>query len=176
MIHGVHFDELKSGQDERGVVREFYRRSKHDRELGLVRGWAQINVTETRQGAIRGLHAESTDKLVGVVSGSAFGAWVDGRPESPTFGQLQTAQLLPGEQVFVPSGVLNGFQSLSEPCQYLYCFSAEWTPSMEGFAITPFDEELRVPWPITVRADDFAMVSRKDASALTWSQVRDRLR
>jgi dTDP-4-dehydrorhamnose 3,5-epimerase-like enzyme len=46
---------------------------------------------------------------------------------------------------------------------------------MEGFAVTPLDEELGIPWPIDVRADDSTMVSRKDAAAPTWAQVRERL-
>ena len=41
--------------------------------------WLQINVTETKTAALRGLHAEDMDKLVAVVAGEAFGAYVDTR-------------------------------------------------------------------------------------------------
>ena len=53
-------------------------------------------------------------KLVAVVHGEAFGAYVDARPDSPTRGAVETVRLLPGTQVLVPQGVCNGFQVLCE--------------------------------------------------------------
>lgn len=138
-------------------------------------GWAQINITESNLGAVRGLHAEGTEKLVGVVSGEGFGVWVDARPTSRTFGEMVTSQLRSGTQVFVPAGVLNGWQSLSSPAQYLYCFSREWTPDMAGVYVTPLDATLAVPWPLGVDAGNRAHVSTKDVSAPTWLSVCEAL-
>ena len=42
----------------------------------------------------------------------------------------------------VPAGVANGFQALSDPCQYLYCFDAEWRPGMVGRLCNPLDPDL----------------------------------
>ncbi|MHB1210415.1 MAG: dTDP-4-dehydrorhamnose 3,5-epimerase family protein [Acidimicrobiales bacterium] len=152
MINGLTFGELTVGVDPRGVVREFFRRSRGGKS-GIPEpreGWAQINVTESNYGAVRGLHAEETNKLVGIVTSEAFGVWIDARPESGSFGEMVTTTLYPGTQVYVPAGVLNGWQSLSNPSQYLYCFSSEWTPDIKGIWVNPLDPKLGVPWPVHI--------------------------
>lgn len=170
-IDGLLVVTVKSVTDGRGTVREFYRQSSWV-EAGLpdLGQWAQLNVTETRQGALRGLHGEAMTKLVGIVSGEAFGAYVDARPGSPDYGTLVTLTLRPGTQVLVPHGVLNGFQSVSEGVtQYLYGFDAEWRPGMAGVAVTPLDPRLDIPWPLPVDPDDRSAISAKDATAPTFS-------
>lgn len=175
MIEGLQFLESKVGADPRGVVREFFRVSDAGpRRLPVPdSGWAQINVTESNLGAVRGLHAEGTEKLIGIVWGEGFGAWVDARPASPTFGEIVTSHLGTGAQVFVPAGVLNGWQSLSNPAQYLYCFSHEWTPAMSGVYVTPLDATLAIAWPLRIDAENRAHISAKDLTAPTWASVRE---
>lgn len=166
-IDGLLHITTKAVTDERGTVREFFRTSGFA-ELGVPvpERWTQVNLTHTHRGALRGLHGEATDKLIGVASGSAFGAYLDARRDSPTYGAVVTAPLTVGVQVFVPAGVCNGFQAVSEGgCQYLYCFGAEWQPSMAGIAFTPLDPQLAIPWPIPVDPTDPAQVSAKDAAA-----------
>jgi dTDP-4-dehydrorhamnose 3,5-epimerase len=177
MIEGLEFIDIPAGSDERGLVREFYRRSRTTEAMSGIpaEGWAQINVTESNYGAVRGLHAEQISKLVGIVSGKAFGVWIDCRPQSATFGNLVTSELAPGQQVFVPLGVLNGFQSLSSPSQYLYCFTAEWNPKMPGFGVNPLDPELAVAWPVTIDVSNRSQISAKDAAAPSWASTRDNL-
>jgi dTDP-4-dehydrorhamnose 3,5-epimerase len=156
---------MKQVTDDRGTVREFYRESAF-REAGLpsLGPWVQVNVTETGHGAIRGLHGEDMYKLVAVVAGEAFGAYVDTRKDSPSFGETVTVRLVPGTQVLVPKGVCNGFQSVSaEPTQYLYCFDAEWVPGMAGTAVNPLDPALGIEWPVPVDTADPAQLSAKDA-------------
>jgi dTDP-4-dehydrorhamnose 3,5-epimerase len=157
---------MKQVEDERGVVREFYRESAFlDAGLPSLGPWLQVNVTETKQGAIRGLHGEAMHKLVAIAHGAAFGAYVDVRPESPTFGTVVTRLLTAGEQVLVPPGVCNGFQSLGEGVtQYLYCFDQEWSPGMAGTAVNPLDPALAIAWPVAIDTTDPALLSTKDAS------------
>lgn len=177
MIEGLLFLESTCGTDPRGVVREFFRRSAAATS-GLPvpeAGWAQLNITESNLGAVRGLHAEGTDKLIGIASGEGFGAWVDARPASSTFGEMVTSHLVAGTQVYVPAGILNGWQSLSRPAQYLYCFSREWTANMGGVYVTPLDATLAINWPIPVDAENRAHVSTKDAAAPSWTSVRESL-
>ena len=164
-IDGLLILRTKQITDARGTVRELFRRSALA-EAGLVVGpWQQINVTETRRGAIRGLHGENMTKLVTVVCGEAFGAYVDARPDSPTRGRTVTVRLTFGTQVLVPAGVCNGFQSVSaEPTQYVYCFDREWAPGMEGVAVHPLDPALGILWPIAIDPTDPAMLSAKDAA------------
>ena len=59
-------------------------------------------------------------------TGSVFGVYVDTRPDSKTFGAVETVHITPGIQVFVPQGVCNGFQALEEGTEYLYFFDNEW--------------------------------------------------
>lgn len=174
-IEGLLICTLKQASDERGAVREFFRASSYAEALPGVTGWRQINVTESRHGAVRGLHGEDMVKLVSCVAGHAFGVYLDARPDSASYGEVVTAQLSPGVQVLVPAGVCNGFQSLSpEGTQYLYCFTAEWQPGMAGVAYTPLDEGLGIEWPLPIDPDDPASISAKDATAPRFSEQRSR--
>lgn len=171
-IEGLVVITMKQVTDDRGTIREFYRESAFvDAGLGSLGPWVQLNLTESRRGAIRGLHGEDTRKLVGVAAGEAFGAYLDARPGSATHGTVETITLRPGTQVLVPPGVCNGFQALSEPLQYLYCFDTEWQPTMDGIAVTPLDPDLAIPWPIDVDVDDPSLVSAKDRDAPRLSEL-----
>ncbi|GAB2455614.1 dTDP-4-dehydrorhamnose 3,5-epimerase family protein [Jatrophihabitans fulvus] len=166
-IDGLLHIRAKTVTDDRGTVREMFRTSGYA-ELGVPvpARWEQVNLTWTKRGAVRGLHGEAADKLIGPASGAVFGAWLDARPGSPTHGAVVTLTLEVGEQVFVPSGVCNGFQALGDPgSEYLYCFGAEWRPGMAGVAVTPLDPALGIAWPIEPDPSDPAMVSAKDAAA-----------
>lgn len=172
-IEGLVVISMKEAVDERGAVREFYRESAWV-EAGLpsLGPWVQVNVTESKRGALRGLHAEAMTKLVAVASGEAFGAYVDTRRSSPSFGEVVTVKLTAGTQVLVPSGVANGFQSLTDT-QYLYCFDAEWAPGMAGVAVHPLDPALGIDWPLPVDAGNPAILSAKDAAQPTLAQATD---
>jgi len=166
-IEGLSILRMKQITDERGTVREFYRESSFlDAGLPSLGPWLQINVTETRQGALRGLHGEEMFKLVAVVEGEAFGAYLDARVGSPSRGKVVTTQLTKGTQVLVPKGVCNGFQSVSTGVtQYLYCFDQEWRPGMAGLSVNPLDTETGIAWPLPVDALDPAQISVKDAGS-----------
>lgn len=157
----------KTVGDERGTVRELFRTSAFA-EAGVPtpQQWAQINLTWTHAGAVRGLHGESMTKLVGVAAGAAFGAYVDARRDSRSFGVVVTITLDAGVQVLVPPGVCNGFQALGDGCEYFYCFDAEWRPGMSGVAVRPTDPALGIAWPLPVTA-----MSAKDAAAPLFAEL-----
>ena len=164
-IDGLLVITTKAVTDERGTVREFFRASSFG-DVGVPSAWQQVNMTWTQRGGLRGLHGEEMTKLVGVAHGEAFGAYVDARPGSSTWGSVHTQRLVPGTQVLVPSGVCNGFQAVSEPgCQYLYCFDQEWVAGMSGVALNPLDPALGITWPVEVDHTDPAQLSSKDAAA-----------
>jgi dTDP-4-dehydrorhamnose 3,5-epimerase len=173
-IDGLFIITMKQVTDERGTVREFYRESAFEAAgLPSLGPWLQVNATETHRGGIRGLHAEAMSKLVAVVSGEAFGAYVDLRPGSPTRGNVVTAVLRPGTQVLVPKGVGNGFQAVVDATQYLYCFDQEWVPGMAGMACNPLDPELAIAWPIEVDLEDRSQVSSKDLAAPAFAALSE---
>ena len=138
--------------------------------------WKQINLTRTKRGAVRGLHGEAMAKLVTVATGSVFGVYVDTRPDSKTFGAVETVHITPGIQVFVPQGVCNGFQALEEGTEYLYFFDNEWAPGMSGTALTPLDSELGIEWPIPIEKENREQLSEKDAKAPTLRELKEILK
>jgi dTDP-4-dehydrorhamnose 3,5-epimerase len=167
-IEGLVVLTMKQVGDDRGTVRELFRASAHGGSAaGLLGPIAQINVTETRCGAVRGFHAEATHKLVSVVAGEAHGAYVDLRHGSPSWGTVVSVALVPGVQVFVPSGVGNAFQALTDGAQYAYCFAREWEPGMPGTASNP----LQYAWPIPIDPADRSQISQKDADLPTHDHV-----
>jgi dTDP-4-dehydrorhamnose 3,5-epimerase len=171
-IGGLHVLTMKQVSDERGTIRELYRESAFTAAgLSSLGPWVQVNATETRRGGVRGLHAEDMDKLVAVAAGEAFGAYVDARPGSASYGRVVTLTLVPGLQVLVPRGVANGFQAIAEPTQYVYCFDREWQPGMAGVACSPIDPALGIDWPIQIDPADRAQISEKDASAPLFAEL-----
>ena len=173
-IDGLLVITMKQVTEPRGTVREFFRASGYA-EAGIGsagRPWAQINVTATEQGGVRGLHGEAMTKLVAVVHGEAFGAYADARPDSPTRGAVETVRLLPGTQVLVPEGVCNGFQAVAPGItQYVYCFDQEWRPGMAGVGVNPLDPALGIGWPIPVDPRNPAQLSAKDGAAPTLAEI-----
>ena len=172
-IDGLFLITMKQVTDERGTVREFYRESSFvDAGLPALGPFLQINATETHLGGLRGLHAEDMVKLVAVVAGEAFGAYVDLRPDSATRGAVVTTVLVPGTQVLVPKGVGNGFQVTGHgPAQYLYGFDQEWVPGMAGVACGPLDPALGIEWPLPIDPGDRRMISEKDRDAPRFADL-----
>ena len=177
------------GMSERAVVgtaidglvvislKQVGRRARHDPRVppgvGRVVGTVAAGQRDRDATGARcaGLHGEDMTKLVGVVAGEAFGAYVDTRPSSPTRGAVVTVPLVLGTQVLVPAGVCNGFQALADATQYLYCFDAEWVPGMAGVAVHPLDPALGIEWPLPVDPQDRSQLSAKDAAQPTLAEV-----
>jgi len=172
-ISGLLVISAQRVAEPRGEVRELYRLSRYaDQVPGVSVSWNQINLTATKQGAVRGLHGEEMQKLVTVAFGSAFGVYVDVRKDSPTRGAVETVDLMPGIQVLVPRGVCNGFQATAPGItEYLYFFDREWMPGMSGVALNPLDRELALDWPIPIDPADLSQISTKDASAPSLRDV-----
>lgn len=164
-IEGLLVVTPKQVTDERGTIRELVRKSWLA-DNGIVNDFEQVNNTLTKRGAVRGLHAEAMTKLVTVVSGRAFGAYVDIREGSASYGKVVTVDITPGVMVLVPQGVCNGFQAVGDAdTEYLYFFDAEWKPGMPGRALAPLDPDLGIKWPIAIDTSNRAMISAKDLNA-----------
>ncbi len=171
-IEGLALIRMKQVVEDRGTVREFFRASAFEQAGIPLPAFRQVNVTETNPGAIRGMHGESMVKLIAIAHGTAWGAWVDARADSPTRGAVFQTALEPGVQILVPEGVCNGFQSTGEtPTQYVYCFTEEWVPGMTGVAISPLDPALGIEWPLPVDVDDRSRISEKDLAAPSLAEA-----
>ena len=130
--------------DSRGWFKENWQREKMT-AAGLPDfGPVQNNVSfNGSRGATRGIHAEPWDKWVSVSTGRVFGAWVDMRAGSPTYGATFGTEIGPETAVFVPRGVANGFQAL-EACAYSYLVNDHWSPDAE-YTCVNLD---MVDWPL----------------------------
>jgi dTDP-4-dehydrorhamnose 3,5-epimerase len=135
----------------------------------------QDSQSRSRLGTIRGMHGRSgrgEAKLVRCARGAVQDVLVDARPDSPTFGE-QISVLLDDEKfitLYVPPGMLHGFQALTEQADVCYRIDREHDPA-EDLAVRYDDPELAIHWPLPVGA-----ISERDLSAGTWAQVRERLR
>lgn len=116
------------GDDDRGVFTVAWRRRKLAREGLETPDWEQFNFVRNTGGALRAWHAEPWGKYVCVVFGSAWGAWVDLRPDSPTFGQAVMHLFDAYDAVYVPPGFGNGYYARYEDTIYVYFTTKEWEP------------------------------------------------
>ncbi|HET8560225.1 MAG TPA: bifunctional dTDP-4-dehydrorhamnose 3,5-epimerase family protein/NAD(P)-dependent oxidoreductase [Marmoricola sp.] len=149
-IDGLLVLTLPVHGDNRGWFKENWQREKMT-ALGLPDfGPVQHNVAfNASAGAVRGMHAEPWDKLVSVVTGRVFGAWVDLRP-GPGFGRVFTHVVDPGTAVFVPRGVANGYQVLADDTAYSYLVNDHWSPSARSsyVFVNLADPALGIDWPL----------------------------
>jgi dTDP-4-dehydrorhamnose 3,5-epimerase len=166
-IDGLLVLRAKTVTDARGAVREFFRASAFtEAGVKVPDRWAQVNLTRTECGAVRGLHGEDMTKLVGVAAGTAHGAYVDTRRDSPSYAAVVELDLVVGTQVLVPPGVCNGLQATSaQGCEYLYCFDVEWAPDLPGVAVNPLDPALGISWPLP------PVLSDKDRAAPLLAEI-----
>lgn len=144
-IDGLIIFDLSVHGDNRGWFKENWQRSKM-LEHGLPDfGPVQNNMSFNAQaGVTRGMHAEPWDKFVSVAVGSVFGAWVDLRAGSPTFGATVTQEITPDVAVYVPRGIGNGFQALEDGTLYTYLVNDHWTPDAEY----SFANLNMIDWPL----------------------------
>ncbi|KKW45033.1 MAG: dTDP-4-dehydrorhamnose 3,5-epimerase, partial [Parcubacteria group bacterium GW2011_GWA2_56_7] len=111
----ITFDVTKVG-DERGWFQEKFQKEKlvaagMPEDFNVV----QNSLAYNRKGVTRGFHAEPWDKYVSVVSGRVFVAYVDLR-SGEGFGRTVTLELDEEKAVFVPRGVGNSYQCLTDEC------------------------------------------------------------
>jgi dTDP-4-dehydrorhamnose 3,5-epimerase len=139
--------------DERGFFRQTYQAGELAEALGREVVLRQGNHARSASGVLRGFHAEPWDKLVYVARGTAMAAIADIRPESPTFGEVETFHLgdPPGERIrlFVSEGLGNAYCTYGgSDVDYLYDVSEEYHPA-DKRAVRWDDPDLAVDWPVT---------------------------
>lgn len=127
--------QLTKWPDHRGV---YYPLWKGNPDI-VVR---QVNVSQSKRGVIRGIHAEPWDKYIHVLNGRAFAAIVD-----MTSLEIFTFDLDNTVALYVPSGYGNSFQAL-EDLTYLYLCTGVWDKAMEGKypSMKYNDPRLAIPW------------------------------
>ena len=131
-IEGLKVVDLAVHGDSRGWFKENWQRAKMTAlgipDLKVVQN--NISYNDSR-GVTRGIHAEPWDKFISVARGSVFGAWVDLREGSETFGKVFTCTLDPSKAIYVPRGVGNSFQALEDGTAYTYLVDAHWSAELK---------------------------------------------
>lgn len=149
-IPGLRVVQMPVHEDARGWFKENWQREKMV-AAGLPDFRpVQNNVSFNRlAGTTRGIHAEPWDKYVAIIGGSVFGAWVDLRA-GENFGRSFSMTLGPGQAVFVPRGVGNGFQTLEPDTGYSYLVTEHWSPAaVDKYTFLNLaDQETKIRWPI----------------------------
>lgn len=168
--------QLSVHGDPRGWFKENWQRQKFGELANIPQALktfrpVQNNISfNATRGVTRGLHAEPWDKLISVASGKVFGAWCDLRAGSVTYGETFSIEITPDIAVFVPRGVANGFQALSDNTSYAYLVNAHWSASAQYLNINAADPALNIAWPIAL--DDPSCVrSEKDLHHPPLAQV-----
>ena len=160
-IPGLLVVRLDVHTDNRGWFKENWQREKMVAaglpDFGPVQNNMSFNLT---RGTTRGIHAEPWDKFVSAAQGSYFGAWVDLR-EGPSFGTVFTVVVDESVAVFVPRGVGNAYQTLTDNVTYSYLVNDHWSESLIGqYAyVNLADPTVGIPWPIPL---DQVEISEKD--------------
>ncbi|WP_312068665.1 dTDP-4-dehydrorhamnose 3,5-epimerase family protein [Leuconostoc lactis] len=145
--------------DNRGWFKENFQKEKiiplGFPESFFAEGKLQNNVSFSRQGVLRGLHAEPWDKYISVAdNGKVLGAWVDLRA-GDSFGHVYQTVIDASKGIFVPRGVANGFQVLSETVSYSYLVNDYWALELKPkYAFVNYaDPTLGIEWADVAHAE-----------------------
>ena len=163
-IEGLLIAELPVHDDSRGWFKENWQRAKMTAQGVPDIRMVQNNVSfNAQRGVTRGVHAEPWDKWISVATGRIFGAWVDLREGSATYGEVVTAEVDASRAVFTPRGVGNSFQALEDGTVYTYLVNAHWSAELKKTYtfVNLADPELAIQWPIPLGQ---AIVSEADKS------------
>lgn len=155
-------------RDDRGSFFEAFSVPSLIEETGLRFDVAQVNVSTSAHGTIRGIHYADVPpgqaKFVQCIEGEILDVLVDLRVGSPTFGKWVAVRLTSDSRnaVLIPIGFGHAFQTLSDHATVMYCCNAPYAPAHEH-GINPMDADLALPWDAIE-----PLLSPKDAAAPSW--------
>lgn len=149
-IEGLFILERPTTEDERGFFREVFHLDELEKILGFEFKVVQMNHSKSLPKVLRGLHAENWNKLIYPVTGSAFAAIVDIRPDSPTFMKVETFDFDHSKPMglFIQKGLANSFCVTGDKVfNYVYLVDAYYDGT-DTRAIAYNDPDLNIAWPI----------------------------
>ncbi|OGE88092.1 MAG: dTDP-4-dehydrorhamnose 3,5-epimerase [Candidatus Doudnabacteria bacterium RIFCSPLOWO2_02_FULL_49_13] len=159
-IPGLLEIDITAIEDERGYFQEKFQKEKLV-VSGFPAGFEPIqhNIAFSKEtGVTRGLHAEPWDKYITVIAGKVYAVFVDLRA-GDNFGTKVAIEMNEQKSVFVPRGVANSYQTLTDNVYYSYLVNDHWSPDKNYQAVNLADPELNIQWPIGL---DKATISDKD--------------
>lgn len=169
-IPGLIVFDVTSVGDERGWFQEKFQKAKLV-AAGLPEEFTvvQNSIAYNNKGVTRGFHAEPWDKYISVVTGKIFVAYVDLRAGN-SFGKVVTLEVDQNKAVYVPKGVGNSYQCLSDDVYYIYSVNAHW--SEDAYKTSLFvnlaDPKIGVEWPIPLGQ---SIMSERDKNHPVLDQI-----
>jgi dTDP-4-dehydrorhamnose 3,5-epimerase len=140
--------------DERGFFHEIFRLNDLEAVSGIEFKPVQWSHARSNPKVIRGIHTEGWNKLIYPVSGKMFVAIADVRPESSTFGKVETFDFDADSKdsnhkaLFLSAGLGNSICVTSKtPLDYIYLVDEYWD-NKKAQGIAWDDPDLNVDWPI----------------------------
>lgn len=177
-LGGVLLLEPVRHVDERGSFTVTYE-AQAALELGLSSRFVQDNHSvSVHAQTLRGLHLQlppyGQAKLVRVLKGRIFDAFVDLRIDSPTFGEYEAIELTDEveRQLWIPAGFAHGFLTLTDNAEVFYKVDKPYLPSAER--TLAWDEpSIGVGWPI---GTETPFLSAKDSEGHDLESLSSELR
>ena len=175
-IEGLYFLQFKKHGDDRGFFSELVKIPDLEKIVGFKFNPQQFNFSFSQQNVVRGFHAEKWNKLITATSGKAFCVIADIRPDSPTFKQTESFWIginwskEYGSGLFISSGLANSICMIDGPVGYIYSVDQlyEKRDKSGDVAISVFDEELNIEWPIP---KEQMILSERDKKAISLQQL-----
>ncbi|HRN70123.1 MAG TPA: dTDP-4-dehydrorhamnose 3,5-epimerase family protein [Candidatus Woesebacteria bacterium] len=169
-INGLLYIDRPIITDNRGFFSEVVKIPLLEQIIGQAFVVKQVNHARSETNVVRGIHAEGWNKYVFVLTGLCFVAIVDVRPNFETFGNKEYFLLGTGENaltgcLFLPSGVGNSVCILEGPVDYLYLVDRLYQDrdTSGDVAISVFDPDLNIPWPIK---KEEMIISERDTNTI----------
>lgn len=163
-IEGAFLIQIEPIEDERGFFARAFCRNEFEK-IGLHTEFVQSNISfNKKKGTLRGMHYQAAPyeevKLIRCISGSIYDAFIDLRPDSPTYKKWAAVHLSAAEDrmLYLPKGVAHGFQTLEENVKLLYQVSAPF--NLEASRGVRWDR-FGIEWPLEI-----SVISKKDQE---WS-------
>lgn len=164
-LEGAYVIDVEPREDERGfLARTFCEREFADNGAPM-RIVQSSTIQSARQNTLRGLHYQEAPhreiKLVRCTRGSIFLVMVDLRPSSSTLRGWLGVELTArnGRLAYVPEGFAQGYQTLEDDTEVLYCMSHEYVPDAAR-GVRWDDPGLGIDWP---HADE-RIISERDCA------------
>ncbi len=176
-IKGVWLITPDKYGDSRGYFSEtFHLDEFHERTNTPF--FIQDNESLSQKGVLRGMHLQTSypqSKLVRCVLGRIVDVAVDLRPNSPTFGDFEMVELSNenNQQLYIPKGFAHGFCVLSDMAIVNYKVDDIYSPESEC-SISPFDEELALPWGEWGVKEEQVLLSEKDKKGISLAEYKRR--
>ena len=154
-LQDVRLIELEPISDQRGLfARTFCAREFAD--AGLATEYVQHSFSHTlRAGTVRGMHFQRAPdeevKVVRCLTGAIYDVLIDLRSSSPTHMQWEAFELSgdDGRQLYVPSGLAHGFQTLAPATAVGYMMTVFHAPAAAA-GIRHDDPAFGIDWPLPV--------------------------